>query len=83
GCTENDASNESIFGVTREPTLDGESGPESPANAGHCGIRNARLEYYRSLGKKPQRKYTDMMRVKLIKLAQDVLTYEKVFEQAA
>jgi hypothetical protein len=70
-----------IFEITPEPTIEGEAGPESPANPAHCGLRNARITHYRSLSRGKKKIYIEMLRVKLLKLHTGILHYDAVFNE--
>lgn len=70
-----------LFRVTREQVPAGGDGPESPPNPAHCGIHNAQSEKVDGLGKGARRTHVEMLRVQLIKLKREILSYCQVFSE--
>lgn len=65
--------------LSREPVAEGELGPGSPSNVGHCGVKTLRAEQFLGLKKSKQKSVLNHMRTQLMKTLDAVHDYGSVF----
>jgi hypothetical protein len=64
------------FAVERDPVAKDESGPGSPANPAHCGVRSTTVA---PMTRAEKREKVAELRNKLLKIVLSVLNYDEVF----
>lgn len=69
--------------LTREPTLAGEAGPESPENPAHCGVHTVAPERFQGLTRGAEKVALLYMRTQLVKSIEQIFDYGEVFPDAA